>query len=160
VGYLARLISVDLSKRGQEYSIFLSEYKRGNYDWANSVMAAGALADLSARLAMEPKRTRMTRKELERYGTMALCDIPRVRSVVGDDPNIIYQGNNWVRSANLCAFSADQLDLLEWGGDPCRESWKSIAEVLGIYCGPQRQISLYGNAPGRRKAYVVVWPRG
>jgi hypothetical protein len=160
VGYLARLISVDLSKRGQEYSIFLSEYRRGTYDWANSVMAAGALADLSARLAMEPKRTRMTRKELERYGTMAVCDIPRVRSIVGDDPNIIYRGNNWIRQANLCAFSADQLDLLEWGGDPCRESWKSIAEVLGIYCGPQRQTSLYGNAPGKRKAYVVVWPRG
>jgi len=160
VGYLARLISVDLSKRGQEYSIFLSEYRRGTSDWANSVMAAGALADLSARLAMEPKRTRMTRKELERYGTMAVCDIPRVRSIVGDDPNIIYRGNNWIRQANLCAFSADQLDLLEWGGDPCRESWKSIAEVLGIYCGPQRQTSLYGSAPGKRKAYVVVWPRG
>lgn len=160
VGYMARLISVDLSKRGQEYSIFLNEYKRGAYDWANSVMAAGALADLSARLAMEPKRTRMTRKELERYGTMAVCDIPRVRSIVGEEPNIIYRGNNWIRQANLCAFSADQLDLLEWGGDPCRESWKSIAEVLGLYCGPQRQTSLYGTAPGKRKAYVVVWPRG
>ena len=160
VGYLARLISVDLTNRGQEYSIFLSEYKRGNYDWANSVMAAGALADLSARLAMEPKRTRMTRKELERYGTMAVCDIPRVRSIVGNDPNIIYQGNNWLRQSDLCAFSADQLDLLEWGGDPCRESWKSIAEVLGIYCGPGRAFSLYGAAPGPRKPYVVVWPRG
>jgi hypothetical protein len=160
VGYMARLISVDLAKRGQEYSVFLSEYKRGNYDWANSVMAVGALADLSARLAMEPKRNRMTRKELERYGSMAVCDIPRVRSIVGDDPNIIYRGNNWIRQANLCAFNAEDIDLLEWGGDPCRESWKSIAEVLGIYCGPQRQSSLYGTAPGRRKAYVVVWPRG
>ena len=160
VGYMARLISVDLSKRGQEYSIFLNEYKRGAYDWANSVMAVGALADLSTRLAMEPKRTRMTRKELERYGTMAVCDIPRVRSIVGGDPNIIYRGNNWVRQASLCSFSADQLDLLEWGGDPCRESWKSIAEVLGVYCGPGRAFSLYGNAPGPRKPYVVVWPRG
>jgi hypothetical protein len=160
VGYMARLISVDLAVRGQEYSVFLSEYKRGSYDWANSVMAVGALADLSTRLAMEPKRTRMTRKELERYGTMAVCDIPRVRSIVGEDPNIIYRGNNWVRQANLCSFNAADIDLLEWGADPCRESWKSIAEVLGIYCGPQRQSSLYGNAPGKRKAYVVVWPRG
>jgi len=160
VGYMARLISVDLSKKGQEYSIFLNEYKRGAYDWANSVMAAGALADLSARLAMEPKRTRMTRKELERYGTMAVCDIPRVRSIVGGNPSIIYRGNIWLRQANLCAFNADDIDLLEWGSDPCRESWKAIAAVLGVWCVTQRQTSLYGNSPPKRSAYVVVWPRG
>ena len=160
VGYLARLIAVDLTKRGREYSIFLTEYRRGNYDWANSLMAVDALADLSARLAMEPRRTRMTREELERYGTMAVCDIPRVRSIVGGAPSIIYRGNIWIRQADLCAFNADEIDLLEWGGDPCRESWKSIAAVLGVWCGPQRQTSLYGNAPGKRSAYVVVWPRG
>lgn len=159
VGYYGRLLTVDLGKKGREFSIFLTEYRQGSKDWANSLEANGALADLGVRLAMEPRRYRMTREELDRYGSMAVCDIPRIRSQVGQDPNIILRGSTWYRTATLCGWNADQLDLLEWGGDPCKEAWKSIADVLGLYCGPQRQSSLYGNAPGRRKGYVVLWPR-
>ena len=161
VGYYGRLISVDHDK-GREFSIFLSEYKKGSFDWANSREAAGALADLSTRLAMEPRRTRMTREELARYGTMALCEIPRIRSQAGRDPAVIMRGATWMRSATLCAWTADQVDLLEWGGDPCKEAYKSIAQVLSIWCGPSpgRMFpSLYATIPERRPGYVVVWPR-
>jgi carboxypeptidase family protein len=160
VGYYGRLISVDHDK-GREFSIFLSEYKQGSFDWANSREAGSALADLATRLAMEPRRTRMTREELTRFGTMALCDIPKVRSIVGRDPSIILRGTTWYRAASLCAWNADQIDLLEWGGDPCKEAWKSIAEVLSVWCGPApgRIISLYAAPPGRRGGYVVIWPR-
>jgi hypothetical protein len=160
VGYYGRLISVDHNK-GREFSIFLTEYKTGSFDWANSRDAAGALADLSTRLAMEPRRTRMIREELARFGTMALCDIPKIKAHVGTDPSIIMRGTTWYRAASLCAWSADQIDLLEWGGDPCKEAWKSIAEVLSVWCGPApgRIISLYATPPGRRQGYVIIWPR-
>ena len=167
VGYYGRLISVDHTNRGREFSVFLTEYRRGSFDWANSREAGNALPDLATRLAMEPKRYRMTREELSRYGTMAICEIPRVRSQVyprtrsmmGEEPNILLRGSTWWKNASLCGWNADQIDLLEWGTDPCKEAWKSIADMLGIYCGPQRQSSLYAQTPGLRKPYVVIWPR-
>lgn len=160
-GYLARLLPVDLTGKGRELSVFLHEYRPGTMDWANSLEAAGALEDLGHRLALEPKRYRMTRDELVRYGTAALCDIPRIRSVVGQEANIIMRGTTWYRSASLCGWTAEQVDLLEWGSDPCKETWKSIADVLGIYCGanPARMLSLYATTPELRRPWVVVWPR-
>jgi hypothetical protein len=164
-GYYGRMFSVDFSK-GRELSIFLTRYKEGDYDWANSREAAFSLPDLATRLAMEPKRYRMTREELNRYGSMMVCDIPRIRALyprgrgqMGEEPNIILRGSIWWRNASLCSWTADQLDLVEWGRDPCSEAWKSIAAVLNVWCGPQRQSSLYAQTPGVRKPYVVVWPR-
>jgi carboxypeptidase family protein len=170
VGYYGRLITVDYTGKGRDLSVFLTPYSKGTFDWANSPEALVALPDLAVRLAMEPKRYRMTREELDRFGSMALCDIPRIRSQVGADPNIIMRGSTWLRNGNLCAYTADQLDLVEWGGDPCKEAWKSIADVLGLYCGPQRGVRLQASGsgssrsiatvlPDRRKGYVVLWPR-
>jgi hypothetical protein len=168
VGYVARLLSVDLGKKGQEYSIFLAEYRPGVSDWANSNAAAGALGDLAARLAMEPRRTRMTRAELERYGTASLCDIPRLRSLFRDqrgrprrDPWVLIRGSDWIQNATLCEWSADELDLLEWGDDPCSDVSKSIAYRLGVDCGanPRRITSLNGRVPLQQPGWVSLWPR-
>ena len=160
VGYYGRLISVDYTGKGRDLSVFLTQYSTGTFDWANSREAAIALPDLAIRLAMEPKRYRMTREELDRFGSLALCDIPRIRMQAGADPNIILRGSTWFRNADLCAYSADQLDLVEWGQDPCKEAWKSIADILGLSCGPQRMAALYSTRPAQRKGYVVLWPRG
>lgn len=163
--YLARLLSIELDKKGLEYSIFLEAYHRGMFDWANTIEAASALVDLGSRLATEPRRNRMTREELERYGTTALCDIPRLRVVVtsaNPDPYILLRGVILQRNASLCAWSADEVDLLEWGADPCLEAAKTIASVLGLWCGPTRGQS-FGNSgrqtSRRRPGYVVLWPR-
>jgi hypothetical protein len=165
VGYLARLLPINLEKRGQEYSIFLHEHRPGLQDWANTNEAAGALEDLGIRLAMEPSRYRMTRAELARYGTMALCEIPLLRSQVilrnQAEPNVVLRGTTWLRYVTLCGWSADQLDLIEWGRDPCREAWKSIAAVLRVDCNanPGRIVTFYGTPPAGRGPYVVIWPR-
>lgn len=159
-GYLARLIAVDLGNRGREYSVLLTEDSEGTFDWAGSREAAFALGDLAIRLAMEPKRTRMTREELQRFGTMALCDIPKIRSIAGSHPSVILRGSSWFRNADLCGWSADQIDLLEFGANPCRESWKSIASVLGTYCGAERRSSLTARRSSGGGGYVVLWPRG
>ena len=167
VGFYGRMISVDHNNTGREFSIFLAPYTPGSFDWANSREAGNALPELATRLAFEPKRYRMTREELTRYGSMALCDIarirsqtyPRGRSTMGEEPNIILRGSTWWRNATLCGWNADQIDLVEWGIDPCKEAAKSIADILGIYCGPQRNPSLYATTPGLRKPFVVIWPR-
>jgi hypothetical protein len=167
------MVSVDLTKRGQEYSIFLEEWKPGLSDWSSSNEAAWAIPDLATRLATEPARNRMTRAELARYGTMALCDIPRLRAIVppsgrrraGDlesEANVVIRGRTWIKFASLCAWSADEFDLIEWGTDPCREAAKSIAEAMGVYCGPAaRVVTIRGERPSLsgRGPYVVLWPR-
>jgi hypothetical protein len=176
VGYVSRLISIDLAKRGQEYSIFLEEYRPGLFDWQTSHEAAFALPELATRLAMEPRRNRMTRAELERYGSMALCEVPRLRFIrpatgrrrpadplpTPPEPNIVMRGRSWLKNVSLCGWTADEVDLLEWGQDPCNESAKTIAEAMGIYCGPAaRVVSAFGETPslGGRGPYVVIWPR-
>lgn len=163
VGYLARLLPVSLTNLGQEYTIFLHEYRHGVDDWANTNEAAGALEDLGIRLALEPRQYRLTRAELARFGTMALCDIPILRSQLiprdarNPDPNVIMRGSVWLRGASLCTWSADQIDLIEWGKSPCREAWKSIATVLGLDCG--QPFTLYGSVRGPRGPFAVIWPR-
>lgn len=160
-GYRARIMSVNLTKTGQEYSIFLNEFRPGAFDWANSHEAVGALTDLSIRLAPESHWNRMTRAELERYGTMALCDIPRLRIMTSKvDPSIVMRGTAWIRGANLCGWNADQIDLIEWGPDPCKEAWKSIADLLGVNCGPQSKVNLFSTAPAARGPWFILWPRG
>ena len=54
----------------------------------------------------------------------------------------------------------DVVGLVEFGSDPCKESWKSIAEVLGMYCTGNRAVSLYATTPARRPSFVVLWPSG
>jgi hypothetical protein len=161
VGYLARMISVNLGGEGKEYSVFLEPYRAGMWDWANTPEASNALVDLNSRLIGEPRRTRLTRAELERFGSLPLCDLPQLRQV-GADPSIIVRATLW-RNATLCAWTADEVDLLEFGPDPCREAFKTIAALLNIYCGPTRgQSAGYsgGQTGMKRPGYVVIWPRG
>jgi hypothetical protein len=158
VGYYGRLLTVDLYKKGRDFSVILDEYRKGR-DWVNSLEANAALADLSVRLATEFRRFRMTREELTRYGSAALCDIPKIRSVLGREPHIILRGSVWYRNASLCGWNADQLDMLEWGVDPCREAWRSVADVLGLGCGATRGQSIMMRRSDQNRGYVVLWPR-
>jgi len=153
-GYRTRLIGVDLTGPGREYSIFLHELGPGRAEWADTRPAIWALEGLSLRLAMEPKRNRMTRDELARYGTMALCDIPRIRALVHDQATVLIRGIDRMLGSDLCAWSADQMDLIEWGGNACR-AVGGVARALGNDCGPS------GALRGRQQAgFVILWPRG
>lgn len=63
------------------------------------------------------------------------------------------------RNADLCGWSADQMDLVEFGADPCREAWKSLADVLDVYCGATRRSSITARPYRGGAGYVVLWPR-
>lgn len=153
-GYRTRLVGADLTGAGREYSIFMHELRPGRVEWADSRQALWALDGLSLRLSMEPKRNRMTRDELARYGTMALCDIPRIRALVRDQASVVMRGTDLLFGADLCAWSADQMDLIEWGGNACR-TVGGVAQALGSGCGPR------GALRGRQQSgFVILWPRG
>jgi hypothetical protein len=153
-GYRTRLVGADLTGAGREYSIFMHEIRPGRAEWADTRPSIWALEDLSLRLAMEPKRNRMTRDELARYGTMALCDIPRIRLLVRDQASVLIRGTDRMFGADLCAWSADQMDLIEWGGNACR-AVGGVARALGTDCGPR------GALRGRQQSgFVILWPRG
>ena len=100
----------------------------------------------------------MTREELARYGSSRLCDIPRIRL---RDPTIIMRGAEIAVGQDPCSRNADELELLEWGQNPCTEAWKSIADLVHAWCGARRPVS-FGNAtlPSQARPYVVIWPRG
>jgi hypothetical protein len=159
VGYVARLIPLEIAGGGHDLSVFLHEFHSGDFDWANSGEAPSALSDLSTRLAMEPRRTRMTRAELERYGSAALCDIPRLRVRGHPYPSILIRGATEIKNASLCQWDAEQIDLIEFGDDPCRESAKSIAARLGIWCSRVEK-GLYSTPPPARVGWISIWPRG
>jgi hypothetical protein len=167
-GYVSRLVPVELGKQGVEYSIFLNEFQLGIRDWAATNEGLIAMGELGSRLAMEPRRNRMTRADLDRYGTMALCDIPRLASLQRDRQGrpktvmVLLRGTVWVRNAGLCGWSADELDLIEFGEDPCSDASHTIADWVGVDCraNPGRIRSFgYATVPPLRGPWVALWPR-
>jgi len=157
-GYYTRFIAVNVEKRGQELSIFLDPTTPRSFDWAATRAGLLAMQDLAHRLAMEPRRNRMTRAELARYGSMPLCEVPRIRL---RDPTIILRGAELALGQDLCDWNADEVELVEWGANPCSESWKSIADLLHVWCGARRPVS-FGNStpPAQGGPWIVIWPRG
>jgi hypothetical protein len=153
-GYQTRVVGVDLTGAGRDYSIFMHKLRPGRVEWADSRQAIWALEGLSLRLSMEPKRNRMTRDELVRYGTTALCDIPRIRALVRDYPTVIMRGTDRLIGAELCGWSADQMDLIEWGGNACRVVG-GVAQAAGSGCGPRGALSAR-----QQSSFVILWPRG
>lgn len=69
--------------------------------------------DLGMRLAFLPSRSRLTRDALARAQGRMLCDIPGVRAVVADPVTIEVDGFTRLNLWSLCAFSADELVLVE-----------------------------------------------
>jgi len=49
--------------------------------------------------------------------------------------------------------------MLEWGVDPCREAWRSVADVLGMGCGAGGGRSIMMRRSDQNRGYVVLWPR-
>jgi hypothetical protein len=50
---------------------------------------------------------------------------------------------------SLCACSADEVELVEFGGGVCAEVTHSLAQLLGIWCGG------YRGGP----SYIVIWEK-
>lgn len=77
-----------------------------------------AFDQLRSRLASWPRRTRMTRAELDKYpGVESICDIARVQNAAGAGVTVILNGILTLENWPLCDFRADEVELIEFSRD-------------------------------------------
>ncbi len=156
---------------GRELSIILRPGRN-----LMSIASDHAVRDLRSRLAMGLAHDRAGAEELERRGPVLLCDMPRVR-VFARDPRpktVIVNGTNIIADDGfdllpaLCAWQANELELVEFGSHVCNDVTRTIPDLLGVQCPFRERMvprSLTGsravNTGGERfkGPYLVIWER-
>lgn len=159
--FRGRMISVLLPDRGgKEYSIFLM-HRGSRRDWTDSGALRLALSQLDARLAWGIERTRIAGEDLRRYGSLPLCEVSRIRVRGHPEPTILVDGHlRMPEGTTLCAWNADEVELVEFGDDACKDDSKTLAEILKIWCSGRRAASFGYSTPRRGDpGYVVIWLR-
>jgi hypothetical protein len=164
-GYGERRIFVEVARgKGKELSVLLAP----SASWGSSRIQGQALEDLDRRLAWSLRRSILTRSELTRYGSQSLCDLPRVSSLVGREATVIIDGETVLREWPICSIRVDEVELLEFGDEICRDRSGSLAALTGTYCsGTVRSVRdgqrvLRPGATGtvgRGGAFVLIWRR-
>lgn len=124
-GYAERRFMVELGRgEGRELAITLTPGARPAARMENYSFEL-----LRERLLVTSSQRLMRRSELERFGTLALCDIPRVRlaqaqaDARGGELRVLLNGITLVTS--LCAWQADEIDLIEFP-PPTRNARRTI----------------------------------
>jgi len=135
-----------------------------------------AFEALHSRLAFGLHRERMVPSELERYGGQGLCDLPKVAAEVGrsgSTTTLILNGVTAIMEfpvASLCAWKADEVDLVEFGKDICADVTQTVGQSLPVptWCsGRTRTVtrSMVGGSTGRIRAqpgganYIIIWEK-
>jgi len=161
-----RRIAVVLPRNGgQELAINLLPSKV-----AASRADVGALEDLGKRLSFGLRMDRLMRDDLSLRGPMDVCEMPQIRSVVGGPNNfitIIVNGIKVYRNMpvhTLCSWRVDEVEVVEFGPNPCTDVTGSVATLLGVTCprfGRRVAPPRAGRAVGGTDtgAFVVVWER-
>jgi hypothetical protein len=175
-GYAERRFLVELKKgEGKELAVLLVPYRQ-----VPSRADDIALDELGKRLATGLERERMSVAQMQRYESMPLCDVPRIRAEIGHgDVTILFSVNGVTADTTsverLCAWRADEVELVEFGSNPCREVSGTVAQMLGFWCierlrRPNVPTSIRGGGGGaggggriRSQAppppYVIVWEK-
>jgi hypothetical protein len=169
-GYAERRFLVELKHgEGRELAVLLAPFS-GPVSRADEV----ALEELGKRLATGLQRERMAPAQLERYSSLSLCDVPQLRSEIGRDPGvtILFSLNGATAEriddfSRICAWRADEVELVEFGVDVCRDPTRTIPDLLGIWCsGRTRTVPRSIRSGGERIAtqpggmrYVIIWEK-
>jgi len=159
-----RRILVDLTEgEGRELAILLAPANE-----ATTNLGEAAFRDLGLRLGMSLKRERLTSYEMERMGAQNVCEMPQIKSEIGDGvTTVVLNGTTIYQEMpvqGLCGWRIDEVELVEFGNNVCKEQTHSIAEVLKVYCGPvagRGPTSIVGGSRGLpgRQSYVVIWEK-
>jgi hypothetical protein len=161
-GYRERRFTVELERgEGRELAVQLmpsSEIPSRGDEWV--------LKDLRLRLAMGMSWERRTAASLQGVGSLPLCN------AVPGPPflTIILNGRTVYRDfpkTFLCFWRADEIELVEFGPEICREVSNSIAYLVNAWCGiGSRNVprSIMGGGgriatQGRGGPYVVIWEK-
>ncbi len=171
-GFTERRVSVALERdAGQELAINLLPSTR-----VASRGDVAAMDDLEKRLAFGLRDDRLSPVELRRHGRGDLCDLPRLKAALGDDnrlTTVIVNGVTIYRELPvyaICAWQADEVEMVEFGASICSDRTGTIANLLGAWCGagagrrfaPVTSLSRGGGrmiGTPARGGFVVIWER-
>jgi hypothetical protein len=169
-GYSERRFMVDLPKgKGRELGILLSP----SLDLPSAGIEV-ALANLAKRLSFGLRRERLDTRGLERFGSLPLCEVPQIVSELGRNRNstllLSLDGVTANRNADLsqlCSWRADEVEMIEFGRDICRDPTQTLAELVGTWCsGRARNVPRSAQGGGARIGtqaaglpYVIIWER-
>ena len=120
-----------------------------------------AVADLGLRLVAGRRSDRLTSTQLERYATLGLCDLGQIREQLGPSngfTTLILNGTTVIQGflvASVCAWQANEVDLVEFGNDYCEDRTQTIPALVstGARCMPGR------SSRSRTRSYIVLWEK-
>ena len=169
-GFTERRIMVELKRgEGRELAVMLTPTSR-----SGASVEEGTVRDLGLRLSMGLSRERMSGQNLAVHGSGGLCDVPEIRSKVGRQTTLILNGTTIIPEFDLpalCSWRADEVELVEFGADVCKEATQTIRSLLEgplrMWCsGRTRNVTRSLRGGGQRvgtqqagTSYVVIWEK-
>jgi hypothetical protein len=169
-GYTERRLALGLQRgEGRELAFLLSPSPE-----TTSLAADEAIQGLGSRLTTGLERERLMGDQLVRYESMPLCEVPRIVAEIGrsHEVTIAFSLNGvtidtTATLSQLCAWRADEVELVEFGKDTCAEVTQSIAMLAGSWCsGRARAVPRTMLGTGQRiraqsagMKYVIVWEK-
>jgi hypothetical protein len=157
-GYTERRTLVELKEgEGRELAVMLAPL-----NWTPDRAEESALQDLGTRLGTGLVRERMAPSDLVRYRGTSLCDIPRLRHDAGETPIVIVNGTTVLPEFPICSWSADDVELVEFGPEICAEVTHSLAAVAQrvmswLQCSGRSRVGSRTIVPGAAEA---MWSSG
>ena len=129
-----------------------------------------AIQDLGRRLVMNLRNDRLSASQLERYGSLGLCDVKGIVGRLGSPPDgvitIIVNGSNVMEGmpvSALCAWQAGEVELVEYGENVCRDATRTLVDLLHVWCTRFNERARgSGGRLGTQKVgvpFVVIWER-
>lgn len=125
--------------------------------WPPSRANEVATRDLGRRLALNMPSERLNGTELERYGSLGLCEVSRIGAsiakLMGRWPpaeadtalTIIVNGTDVLERMSvraLCSWKAAEVELVEFMPHVCRDVTRTLPDLLNVWCtdftGPLR----------------------
>ena len=126
-----------------------------------------AVHDLGRRLVTNLAGDRLTSSQLERYGSLGLCDMPGIVARLQaprDGLTIILNGTVILQNMPvyaLCSWQAAEVELVEFGYSVCRDVTRTLVDLLHVWCTKfnQRARGGIGRTQSQGGPFVVIWER-
>lgn len=162
-GFQERRFSVTIPEGGgQEVLVQLAEADGTSRELGRG--ERGALRDLRDRLAWGTRQSVMTSVDLERFGSVSVCDMPILNSVTRDRRgSTLGVVDGWQVTWSVCDFRADEVELVEWGDNVCADPTGVLGRMFRASCLGRREsggIQRRGGAASRDlPGYIIIWRR-
>ena len=126
-----------------------------------------AVHDLGRRLVVNLASDRLNSRQLERYGSLGLCDMPGIVARLQaprDGLTIILNGTVVLENMPayaLCSWQASEVELVEFGNTVCRDATRTLVDLLHVWCTSFNKRPGGGRVGTQRQGgpFVVIWER-